>query len=64
MKVLTTKGLIDFDQLRVTDVVEVGDNHRKIATEWHLDGELVKRDVTISILRPIETQAEQGVLGG
>lgn len=63
MKVMTTKGLIDYEQLKVTDLVEVGDNHRKIATEWHLGDELVKRDVTVSVLRPIETVAEQGVLG-
>lgn len=62
MKVLTTKGLVEFEQLRVTDSVEVGDNHRKIATEWYLDNELVKRDVTVSMLRPIESVAEQGVL--
>lgn len=47
----TTKGLIERDRLVVTDIVEEHDNARVVATEWHLDGELVRRDVAASILR-------------
>lgn len=62
MKVLTTKGLVDFDQLRVVDSVEVGDNYRKISSRWYLGDELVKGDAAVSMLRPIESVAEQGVM--
>ena len=50
-QVHTIKGLVDRDLLAVTDIVTEDDNSRTIATEWHLDGELVKRDVHVSILR-------------
>ena len=51
MRVHTTKGLIERDRLTATDIVEEHDNARVLATEWHLDGELVRRDVAVSILR-------------
>jgi hypothetical protein len=47
----TTKGLIDRADLIATDVVSEEDNARVIATEWHFDGELVRRDVAVSILQ-------------
>jgi len=62
--VQTTQGLMDLSRLEVKDVVEVGDNYRKIATEYRLGGELVRREVTVTALRPIETVAEQGVING
>jgi len=62
--VITTKGLIDLIDLQVTDVVEVGDNYRKIATEFRHHGELVRRDVAVSALRGLETQAVEGKLNG
>ncbi len=49
-QVHTTKGLIDRDLLTVADVVSDEDNARVIATEWFLEGELVRRDVAVSIL--------------
>lgn len=49
-KVHTTKGLIDRDCLVATDIVSNEDNARVTATEWHLDGELVRRDVNVNIL--------------
>ena len=49
-KVHTTLGLIERDRLTATDIVDEGPNYRTIATEWHLDGELVRRDVAASIL--------------
>lgn len=62
MKVLTTKGPIEFDQLRIQDVVEVVDNGRKVATEYYLGEELVKRTVTVDILMPLEMSAIHGEL--
>lgn len=46
----TTKGLIERDRLKATDIVSEEDNARVVVTEWHLDGELVRRDVAVSIL--------------
>ena len=63
-QVLTTKGLIEFGMLDVRDVVEVGDNYRKIATEYRLGEELVRRDVAVSALRGLESQAAEGQLHG
>lgn len=51
MQVQTTRGMIDRDRLTVTDITSEEDNARIIATEWHLDGELVRRDVAVSILQ-------------
>ena len=49
--VQTTKGLIERDRLVATDITSEEVNARIIATEWHLDGELVRRDVAVSILQ-------------
>jgi len=50
-RVHTIHGLIARDLLTVTDIVSEEDNARVIATEWHLDGELVRRDVAVSMLQ-------------
>ncbi len=50
-KVHTTKGLIDRDRLVPTDIITDEPNARVTATEWHLDGELVRRDVNVNILQ-------------
>lgn len=63
-QVMTTKGLVELDQLEVLDVVETGDNYRKVATEYRLNGELVRRDVTVNALRGIESQATEGRING
>lgn len=55
----TTKGLIERDRLVVNDIVSDEENARVIATEWHLDGELVRRDVIVSILSGIGLGTEQ-----
>lgn len=64
MKVHTTAGLIEFSDLEVKDVIELGDNYRKIATEYRHHGELVRRSVAIEALRPLESEAAQGNLNG
>lgn len=63
MLVLTTKGLVDHEKLTISDHVEMGDNYRKIATEYHMDGELVRRDVVVNALRGVATESLQGKIG-
>lgn len=58
-KVHTTRGLIDRDRLIPTDIVSDEDNARVTATEWHLDGELVRRDVNVNILAGLALCGEQ-----
>ena len=62
--VLTTKGLIEIEELEITDHVEVGDNYRKVATEYRHHGELVKRSVAVDGLRIPGSDAVQGKLNG
>lgn len=64
MLVQTTKGLIERDTLEVRDIVEEHDNARVNATEWFLDGELVRRDVNVNVLRSVEVGSEQNSFGG
>lgn len=64
MLVQTTKGLIERDTLEVRDIVEEHDNARVNATEWFLDGELVRRDVNVNVLRGAELGSEQNTFGG
>lgn len=61
-KVHTLKGPIERDRLIATDIVSEEDNARVIATEWHLDGELVRRDVWGNILRGQALFGEQAEL--
>lgn len=51
--VQTTQGLIEKQKLEVKDVVSNEDNARITATEWFLDGVLVRRDVNVNILNGI-----------
>jgi hypothetical protein len=62
-QVLTTKGLIDLASLDIKDCVEVGDNYRKVATEYYFNGELVRRDVTASALRGLGSESAPGQIG-
>jgi len=61
-QVHTIKGLVDRDLLEVEDIVTDEPNARVIATEWHLNGELVRRDVAVSILRGQALAGEQAEL--
>lgn len=63
-QVLTNLGLLNLDDLEIIDVVEIGDNYRKIASEFRYKGELVKRDVTVSALRPLTSESFEGNLNG
>lgn len=64
MKIYTTKGLVDFDQLTVADVVTMEDNARVTATEWRMGDELVRRDVHVNMLRQLDMNADQGDANG
>lgn len=57
--VWTTKGLIERSRLEAKDIVFEEENARVMATEWYLDGELVRRDVNVNMLRPLDLTAEQ-----
>ena len=57
--VITTKGLLDINLLTVKDEITLEENSRVTATEWYYDGELVRRDVNVNILRGLETTNHQ-----
>lgn len=59
MLVHTTKGLIERDRLTVKDIIDETDNSRCIATEWYLDGELVRRDGWANIYSPLPISGAQ-----
>lgn len=61
-KVHTTKGLIERDRLEVHDTVSDEENARVIATEWLLDGEIVRRDVHVAILQGQAIFGDQAAL--
>jgi hypothetical protein len=62
MKIFTTRGLVEKDQLQITDITTWEDNARVTATEWRLNGELVRRDVHVNILRGLEMAGAQANL--
>jgi hypothetical protein len=59
MLVHTAKGLIERERLIATDIVSEEPGARVTATEWHLDGELVRRDVNVNILAGQALTGEQ-----
>jgi hypothetical protein len=63
MLVTTTLGLVERDRLQAKDIIEEHDNARVIATEWFLDGEMVRRDVHVSILRGLDVASAQANIG-
>ena len=58
MKVLTTAGLVERSELTERDIVTESDNARAVATEWYLDGNMVRRDVWVNTLRGVEVKPE------
>ncbi len=60
MLIHTTKGPVERNLLEVNDIVTEEENARVIATEWHMGGELVRRDVNVNVLRGVEMNGEQG----
>lgn len=62
MLVQTTRGLVERAQLEVRDIVDEQEGARVTATEWYLDGELVRRDVHVNILCGQALAGEQGAM--
>lgn len=60
MKVMTDKGIIERDRLQVREVIQEDGNVRAVSTEWMLEGEVVRRDVWINTLMPLEFGASNG----
>ena len=58
----TTKGLVERELLTVKDFITEEPGKRFIATEWYLDGEMVKRDVWGSILNGMNIFSGQAEL--
>jgi hypothetical protein len=56
----TIRGLIPAGELQVIDIITTTENSREIATEWRKDGEIVRRDVWVSLLRGLSIGSEQG----
>ena len=61
MNVLTTKGLVAYEALALSDSFEIHPGARVHITEWRLDGELVRRDVEVNVLAPQSISSEQGL---
>jgi hypothetical protein len=61
VQVQTNKGLINRDELSVADEVHETDDARVVQTVWKdQTGDEVRRDVTISILRGLDLEKQQG----
>lgn len=58
----TAIGMVEQDQLEVNDITEWHENARVTATEWRKDGEVVRRDVHVNILRGQSLAGEQGAM--
>lgn len=54
--VSTEKGAFNLSQLVVTDAVQVFEHARCIATEYTYLGEVVRRDVTASLLHGVTSE--------
>ena len=62
MEVFTKNGLIAREELEVKDQIIEEENNRIFVTEWFYNGELVRRDVNVNILRGVELASEQQVI--
>lgn len=60
VKVETSKGIFDRSELEVKDVIHETDDARIIQTVWTHNGEEVRRDATVSILRGLDVANTQG----
>lgn len=58
MKVSTSLGLIDRIKLDVNDIVTNEANSRTTATEWYLNGTLVRRDVWVNLLNGMDLNGQ------
>ena len=65
-RVHTTKGPLAIELLEVRDIVTVEGTSRVVATEWRMKGddEIVRRDVWVNALMPLEVSVTQGGFNG
>lgn len=59
----TAKGDLPYDELEQREVRGEGANDVSIAREWYHGGELVRRDVWVTLLAGQEVNAQAGALG-
>lgn len=59
MNVQTAIGDIDINLLQVVDLIKIEANARITATEWRFEGQIVRRDLNINILRGQSMTGEQ-----
>jgi hypothetical protein len=57
--VTTIKGLIERDRLEMRPLISETTTSVEVGIEWYLEGELVRRDVWINLLRGLDTTAVQ-----
>lgn len=58
MLIHTKDGLVPIEELDVKDITELQENARVTATEWRRNGEVVRRDVHVNLLRGLSMAAE------
>ena len=57
--VYTAVGDVERDRLVIKDVMTEEENCRVSATEWFLDGELVRRDVNVNVFNGLSLEGKQ-----
>lgn len=62
MEIFTTKGMIEETLLIKTEGHNENENEIQSWQEWHLDGELVKRDVQLHLKRGMFSEAAAATL--
>lgn len=62
MKVYTTKGILESENLEIKDEVSMKDNARVFTTEWYFKGELVRRDVNVNLLVGLSVSGESNTI--
>jgi hypothetical protein len=63
VEVYGVRCLVERDRLEVKDVFAgETDNSRATATEWYLDGKLVRRDCAVSVLRGQAISGDQATI--
>lgn len=61
--VYTSAGLVPRESLEVKDVITETAGSRDIATEWYLNGELVRRDGWANLFQAQSISGEQAQVG-
>jgi hypothetical protein len=63
-EILTSRGMMPVSALAYTEGGMENDNEKTTWQEWRaIDGEIVKRNVNVTLKRGLETLMEQGKIG-